>query len=223
MRLVHISDTHGKHDAVKVPPCDVLIHSGDCTDDIGMASLRSFLTWFERQPAKRKILVAGNHDGAFEKWPESARKMVEVLSPSTTYLQDFGCEIDGVKFWGSPIQPEFCNWYFNRKRGHDIKKHWDLIPDGVDVLITHGPAAGLRDVSGFDNESCGCQDLRDALVRVHPSFHLFGHIHHGYGEVKLFNVGYGLTQCYNSSICNERYAPVNKPHEFEIAPKTLAA
>lgn len=29
LKIVHISDTHGKHEQVKVPPCDILIHTGD--------------------------------------------------------------------------------------------------------------------------------------------------------------------------------------------------
>lgn len=46
--------------------------------------------------------------------------------------------IDGLKIWGSPIQHEFFNWAFNRKRGKEIKKHWDLIPSDTNILITHG-------------------------------------------------------------------------------------
>lgn len=217
MKIVHISDTHGYHDHVKVSPCDVLVHSGDCTNDAGRASLRSFLTWFERQPAKNKILVAGNHDWAFQKWPELARAMVAEAAPSVAYLEDSGVSIDGINFWGSPYQPEFCNWAFNLPRGPELKRHWDMIPNSTDVLITHGPAYGLRDKSGFGGELCGCKDLYDALLRVHPAYHLFGHIHHSYGEVTL-DLGLGQRiKCLNSSICNEAYNPVNAPHEFEIS------
>jgi len=55
-----------------------------------------------------------------------------------------GTTIEDLKFWGSPVQPEFFNWAFNRERGEDICKHWDLIPDDTDILITHGPAFGIH-------------------------------------------------------------------------------
>ncbi len=61
------------------------------------------------------------------------------------YLNDSGCEIEGVRFWGSPIQPEFGNLAFNRKRGEDIKEHWDLIPLNTDILITHGSPYSILD------------------------------------------------------------------------------
>lgn len=216
MNATHLSDTHTKHESVKLNPCDILIHSGDFCGDAGRASMRSFLLWFEKQDAKHKILVAGNHDEALEKWPDLARAMIKEIAPSVTYLQDSGCEIKGVRFWGSPYQPEFCNWAFNLPRGPELKRHWDMIPSETDVLVTHGPAYGLRDVSGFDNKHCGCRDLYEALLRVEPQFHLYGHIHHSYGSVRLVSDQGRVTQCYNSSVCDEKYMPVNKPHEFEI-------
>jgi hypothetical protein len=42
--------------------------------------------------------------------------------PTVIYLNDSGVEIDGLKFWGSPVQPYFHNWAFNRI-GDDICKH----------------------------------------------------------------------------------------------------
>lgn len=39
-------------------------------------------------------------------------------------------------------QPVFCDWGFNLKRGQPIQEKWDLIPDDIDILITHGPPIG---------------------------------------------------------------------------------
>ncbi|WP_199698433.1 hypothetical protein, partial [Deinococcus cavernae] len=47
-------------------------------------------------------------------------------------------------FWGSPVTPFFCNWAFNRHED-EIGRHWAMIPDDVDVLVTHGPAQGILD------------------------------------------------------------------------------
>lgn len=215
MRLVFISDTHGLHDHVRVPPADVLVHAGDFTNDIGQKSLREFLIWFERQPAPVKILVGGNHDGALEKWPDLARAMIAEYSPSAIYLQDSGCEIDGVKFWGSPMTPTFFDWFFNRNRGAQIKRHWDMIPDDTDVLITHGPARDILDLT-MDGTREGCGDLRDAVARVRPKVHVFGHFHGAQGSVVLNHVDGSITHCFNASICSEAYKPVNAPHQFTL-------
>tara|TARA_Y100000296_G_C5174834_1_gene259491 strand:- start:2061 stop:2591 length:531 start_codon:yes stop_codon:yes gene_type:complete len=65
---------------------------------------------------------------------------IELLrSCGIKYLNDSSITIDGIKFWGSPIQPWFHDWAFNRKRGNEIRKHWELIPTNTDVLLTHGP------------------------------------------------------------------------------------
>lgn len=215
MKFVLISDTHGLHDHVQVPPCDILIHAGDCTTDAGRQSLREFLQWFERQPAKYKILIAGNHDWAFEKWPDLARLMVKEVAPSVTYLQDSPYEIEGIKFWGSPVSPRFFDWAFNRDRGADIKRHWDMIPDDVDVLITHGPPYGILDFSGYDDGTdrhVGCKDLLETLKRLKPKLHVHGHIHHSYGALKIEN-----TMHVNPTICNEAYYPVNVPIIWEYS------
>lgn len=218
-RIVCLSDTHGMHEKVHVPDGDLLIHAGDCTDDLGQFSLRSFLKWFEAMPHKKKIFIAGNHDGAFELWPAAAEAMVKEIAPSVIYLQDSGCEIEGLKFWGSPVTPSFCNWHFNRDRGEKIAAHWKNIPNDTDILITHGPARypnSKLDVSGFDNEKVGCRDLYEYFNIIKPRLHVFGHIHHGYGTQTFIHDDGEKSILVNASICNERYEPINKPWIFEI-------
>jgi len=222
-KLVFISDTHGEHDRVRVPPCDILVHSGDCTNDIGQRSLREFLKWLHRQPCEHSILVAGNHDGAFEKWPDLAKAMVGETSPRTHLLQDSGVEINGIKFWGSPYTPSFMEWYFMRDMGDKIKRHWDFIPGDTDVLVTHGPPFGFLDKSNNWNESTGkkwddclgCRDLLEAMYRVRPMVHAFGHIHGGYGwDIYIDDDGHRTT-LVNASQMNENYQMVNQPIVFD--------
>lgn len=216
MRLALISDTHGKHLNVRVPDGDVLIHAGDCTDDIGQASLRRFLTWFESQPHKYKLFIAGNHDGAFEKWPDKAQQMVKDVAPNCTYLQEMGVIIEGVKFYGMPHTPEFCNWYFNVPRDK-MFKHTSLIPGDTDVLITHGPPFGILDVSGFDKQKVGCRALYEDMQRVKPDVHVFGHIHHSYGHHAFIHDDGYKTMCVNASICDEGYNPTRQPFIWELS------
>ena len=130
-----------------------------------------------------------------------------------TYLQDSGVEIDGIKFWGSPVTPPFMQWAFMRKPDK-IVLHWDAIPDDTDVLITHGPAKGTGDFvynRWNDSGHRGCDDLLLALHRVNPQFHIYGHVHEGYGKYEIFN-----TFSYNVSSLNARYKCTNEPVIFEV-------
>jgi len=53
-------------------------------------------------------------------------------------LQDSGVTVEGLKFWGSPVNSILGEeWAFGRERGSAICKHWNQIPESTDVLITH--------------------------------------------------------------------------------------
>lgn len=209
MKIVCISDTHLMHlrHKVKVPHGDVLIHAGDATFRGTKEEIQAFSSWFSGLPHKHKIFVPGNHDLGFERAPQLASAL---LPGRTSVLIDSMIEINGVKFWGSPYQPEFMGWGFNCPRGEALRVHWDLIPEGIDVLITHSPPYGIGDVVPR-GEHVGCEDLRDAVVRAKPKLHVFGHIHHSYGVYTP-----GVTKFVNASICNEEYLPVNKPVVCEV-------
>lgn len=209
-RIICISDTHGLHDQVKVPNGDILICAGDVTDDPGQASLRMFLKWFNNHPHPIKILIAGNHDWAFEKWPKQARDMVSEYAPNVKYLEDESFESDGIKFHGSPVSPRFYDWAFNRDRGPDIQRHWDMIPDDTQVLITHGPPMGILDETTHGKGGhFGCSNL-DSTIRErlkNLKLHVFGHFHGPGGKVEMRD---GVMYV-NASVVNEKYRVVNQP------------
>jgi Icc-related predicted phosphoesterase len=164
-----------------LPGGDVLIHAGDVCNRGTAAEALDFMNWFSNQNYAYKIFIAGNHDFYFEKEPIAA--IQSLLPENVFYLNDSGITIEGISFWGSPITPEFHNMAFNRKRGIDIAKHWDLIPPDTDVLITHGPAYGILDKT-FQNWYVGCTDLLARIEEIKPQYHIFGHIHEGFGLVE---------------------------------------
>jgi Icc-related predicted phosphoesterase len=200
-----MSDTHGYHRRISVPPGEVLIHAGDFTHT-SHNDLIDFDEWLAELPHPFKILVAGNHDRCFEDRPTWARANLV----SAIYLQDQAHVIGGVKFYGSPWQPAFCNWAFNLERGKPLREKWDLIPNDVDVLITHGPPAHMCDLNSR-GKRVGCADLREADLRIQPKFHVFGHNHEGYGIEKDEHTTY-----INASICTAFYSPTNAPIVFEV-------
>lgn len=121
--------------------------------------------------------------------------------------------IDGVTFWGSPWQPEFCDWAFNLPCGEPLAAKWRLIPTGTDVVITHGPVYGHGDYTSMGMR-CGCKDLLHELQeRVRPQYQVCGHIHEGYG---VSTDGKG-TAYLNASTCTHGYNPTNPPLVFDVA------
>lgn len=204
MKFVAISDTHNQHDKLKLPEGDVIIHAGDITGRGSTNEVFAFLEWFKMLDYKRKIFIAGNHDWFFENSEETNFEGV-------TYLNDSGIKIDNINIWGSPVQPEFNNWAFNRNRGDQINKHWQLIPENTDLLITHGPPFGHLDMT-TSMQRVGCVDLLKRVTEIKPKFHVFGHIHEAYG-VNKNDLG---TKFINASVLNENYLRVNNPITFEI-------
>jgi len=203
LNLVLISDTHGLHDQLSLPSGDIILHAGDVSSRGTEKEIIEFLDWFKDLNYQHKIFIPGNHDFFFEK--KSPKTIAAIIPPSVTYLNDSGVEIEGVKIWGSPITPWFFDWAFNRQRGTEIKKHWDLIPSDTDILMTHGPVHGILDKT-IAGVAAGCKELLKKIENSNIKLHLSGHIHEGYGERVVNGVRY-----INASVLNVRYRQVNAP------------
>lgn len=178
LTLVLLSDTHNRHRDVTVPPGDVFLYAGDLTNRGQFAVIEDFNSWLGTLPHRHKVVICGNHDLTFERDPDEAQRRIT----NAIYLQDAAVEIEGLKIWGSPWQPRFHDWAFNLDRGEPIAEKWRLIPDDTDILITHGPPAGIMDWT-FREVAVGCADLLARVRQVWPKLHLFGHIHEAAGVV----------------------------------------
>jgi Icc-related predicted phosphoesterase len=209
MRIVAISDTHCMHDRITVPDGDVLVHAGDACGRGETAELKAFTDWMFSQPHMHKVFVPGNHDWDAWRRPKWWRSMFAGLGMHC--LIDDAIELDGVKFYGSPWQPEFCNWAFNLPRGKALAEVWARIPDDTNVLVTHGPPAGILDTVG--DRSCGCHDLRKRVGQLEQlKAHVFGHIHYSAGSRR----GHRNALFVNAAICTETYQPTNDPQVFDV-------
>lgn len=212
MKIVCISDTHLRHKRfpIDVPEADLLIHAGDACLEGTLPEVLQFFEWWKTLKARHKLFVPGNHDWLFQKSPDLARSCV----PSgTILLQDSMAEVEGLKIFGSPWQPEFQNWAFNLPRGLALKEKWKAIPDGIDILVTHGPPMGVLDWSRYGKEHVGCGDLREELHRIRPGLHIFGHIHGDYGTVCRDGIVF-----VNAAVCDEAYIPTHHPIVVEHEP-----
>jgi len=206
IRIVAISDTHGNHWGLEVPDGDILLHAGDMTVRGSIEDVKDFDAFLGQLPHPVKIVIAGNHDFCFERDPEGSAAVLT----NAIYIQDQSVSIEGMHFFGSPWQPWFHDWAFNLRRGSEIRAKWELIPEGIDVLITHGPPHGHGDRT-FRGEIVGCRDLLVVVERIQPRFHIFGHIHEGAGVTANEH-----TTFINASSCNHYFEPVNEPIMFEI-------
>jgi Icc-related predicted phosphoesterase len=208
VRIVAISDTHGQHRKLWIPPGDILVHAGDITWNGDPAEVKDFNAYLGRLPHRHKVVIAGNHDFCFENDPDTTR----ALLTNCIYLQDESVVLEGLRFYGSPWQPWFYDWAFNLPRGAALKAKWDLIPPDTNVLITHGPPAGYGDLTSF-NDHAGCSDLLDTVKRIRPRVHIFGHIHEGAGVIREADTTY-----INASTCDALYQLANKPivYDYEI-------
>lgn len=174
MRIVAVADTHLFHEGLKIPDGDLFIHAGDMCRLGSLREVERAAQWIAEQPHRHKVVIAGNHDWAFADDADAARRVIEDVAH---YLQDQEVTIEGTRIWGSPWQPAFMDWAFNLPRGAALAQKWALIPEGIDVLVTHGPPFGIGDQTSVGPERAGCEDLRRRVLEVRPRLHLFGHIH----------------------------------------------
>jgi len=213
-KILCISDTHDKHNLIPkewLEDADIIIHAGDISNVGGLSEIEYFCEWFSSlSQYKHKIFIAGNHDFGFEDKSIEANEIVRKY-PNITYLQDSSVTVEGLKIYGSPWQPEFFDWAFNLPRnGKQIESKWNAIDADTDILITHGPAWGMLDVTP-GNLRVGCEVLTEKIANSKIRTHICGHIHHSYGEMMR-----DWTHYINAATLNERYEVQNPPIIFEI-------
>ncbi|KAL8856189.1 MAG: hypothetical protein Q9178_007227 [Gyalolechia marmorata] len=192
-----------------LPSADILLHAGDITMAGYIHEYESMVDMLSKADAELKIVIAGNHDVTLDepyyeqigkrKFHRNIGEDLEVVREMWTgakakktgivYL-DEGVRTftlsNGARFtiYASPYQPEFCNFAFPYRRDEDRfnQEAKNPIPDHpkIDILLTHGPPAGILDQTRH-GENVGCEHLLRAVRRCRPRLHCFGHIHEGWG------------------------------------------
>ncbi|KAJ5661550.1 uncharacterized protein N7477_009166 [Penicillium maclennaniae] len=197
--IVCISDTHNTQ--TDVPDGDILIHAGDLTQSGSFQELQGGLDWLRALPHPIKIVIAGNHELFLDSaWDESsgraATERAQLDWGDITYLENDEVTIScpngrQLRVYGSPYSTRHGNWAFQYPRDQDV---WaGSVPDGIDVLITHGPP-----LAHLDLLKLGCPYLLQTLWRVRPRLHVFGHVHEGSGtDLMLFH---GLQEAYEHTV-----------------------
>ena len=173
-----------------------MIHAGDVCDRGNAEQANDFFDWLADLPYEHKLLIWGNHDFDLQ----SDRLLFANPAPDgVSYLDSRSIEINGIAIWGTPTPAN--------KSGEP----YDLIPNDVDLLITHRPPAMILDRSRLKG-SQGSKRLAKRLEKVSPSVHVFGHIHRSYGTLNK-----GPTTFINASLYRSSAKKlVNEPITFEL-------
>jgi Icc-related predicted phosphoesterase len=210
MRIVVVADLHGR--LPEIPKCDVLAVAGDLCPDFGwdadIAQMRQtewlgdeWSKWEQSVPAEHIIATLGNHDWVAA-FPDNCRSRMYV---------DEGVTISGISFWFTPWVAPCGDWNYLADR--DKRRYYfDNVPHKVDVLIMHGPAFGVGDLT-YSNEPAGCREMRDVIQRRQPRFAFFGHIHEGQRYGKEYRLG--GTKLFHTSMWGDNW----KPTVIDIVPK----
>lgn len=140
------------------------------------AQVADFDDWLGELPHPTKIVIPGNHEFYFE---ENEARLHSLLK-NATVLVNGGAEACGLKIWGTPLT-DLYGGAFGRSRPDDRRRIYNEIPSDTDILITHAPPFGVLDRDRPEGPSAGCIELRQAVARVKPLLHVFGHIHASYG------------------------------------------
>lgn len=229
MEITCISDLHGHYPQLEGG--DLLIVAGDLTATDSVLDHMRLQMWLHEQNYKKRIIIAGNHDNRLQKLPFESIKR-QYAETGEDYLCDSGTEFQhkwtdergilcgrNYKIWGSPWTLRFEGMNpncmaFTCETEEEIAQKWALIPDDVDILITHSPPFTIQDMTIEGKQAGSISLMVQHIQRLRPKLWVFGHIHEAYGTDG--NFAWNDTIYVNASHINERYEPVNKPIRIEL-------
>lgn len=193
MRVLHVSDTHGRFPDLPLDGVEVIVHSGDlmpniscqrevectfqphwCAEKEGIFDL-----WRAGRPV---IFCAGNHDFVQPKW--------DGILDCTNKIVEHG----GLRFYGFPYVPAFGDWNWGCS-GEELRARFEpvgrMVNRGdVDVLVCHCPPWGVLDevpcgewFGGDGGKNIGNPALSFWLRhwKRKPLAILCGHVHESHG------------------------------------------
>lgn len=229
MKIFAVSDTHGNLDGLDPSGSDVVVMAGD------IAPLRGwneralvdqvlwmntvFRDWCGRYPNTVFRMIPGNHDlfAAYDdllsavRWPKNAKLLIDNID-----------EVCGLRIYGTPWVPRINGrWAFEENALGFLSRKFAVIPDGIDILLTHTPPKIPHkkvDVSIDRNTPhFGSSELVEALQVCSPRYALCGHIHTGdHKSITLRHSDGRSTVVRNVSRLDEEYKVRYEPFVFEV-------
>lgn len=166
MRILCISDTHGKLPDLAGYEYDLVIHAGDVCGHHPHPRVhpktiedwefqkewlcKKFVPWVDNLKSPI-VMVAGNHDFVFQQYGFlDTIESVNALHPKIIYLKDSVIDYKGVRIAGFPWSKFFFAWAFNLPEDPERSEEAETalyaqIPDDVNIVISHGGMYGILD------------------------------------------------------------------------------
>lgn len=217
MKVIGISDLHGILPEIE-EQADICVICGDISPLLLQTSAKKtqrwfgeeFIPWTEELNCEEVFMIGGNHDMIFQEHEEIVFKNTKI-----TYLRDQLIKYKGYSIYGTPWCSKFGKWAFMLKPDQ-LREKYDLIPEKLDLLITHDVPYGCNDVILEDvhwkGQHLGNPELLLAIRTKKPKNLCCGHLHGSdHTPTKFYDTM--VRQC---SIVNEQYKLTYKPQIFEI-------
>lgn len=147
---------------------------------------QKFIPWINKIDAKHKVIVAGNHDNAFQSMKKEVKNLF--TENGIILLENESVVLDNAVIYGFPYTrpnhnlPRWAYWA-------DEANLKDLFlrncPPNVNVILSHGPIYGILDIDEALSErehlgSTGLAEIWEEHEYRELSHFLFGHVHHSY-------------------------------------------
>ena len=230
MKILATSDMHGNLENLDLSGIDIAFFAGDIAPLRGINAWDAYdqLEWMNSEfhdfcskwPDTSIVFVPGNHD-FFPIIRERFGTKLHghglnlKLAPNAIMLIDRLVEVKGLKVYGTPWVPVISHRWAFEAENDTLKRKFDAIPEGVDVLLTHTPPRfNYLDVSleyGMDSEKFGSHALAEAMLVKQPRMCFCGHIHSGDHRMNVL----GNTQVWNVARVNESYSIAYEPIGLE--------
>ena len=171
MKILCLADTENKalwdfFQKERVQDVDLIISCGDLDP--------SYLEFLESMTNVPLLYVHGNHDDKYDKKPPLGCTCID-----DDVYDHKGLRIMGLG--GSMKYSDKKNMYTEREMEKRIKKlrKKAVLMGGIDILVTHAPAAGYGDLEDLPHKGFEC--FNNLLEEYRPYCMLHGHVHMNYG------------------------------------------
>ncbi len=173
MKILVLADQESKslyeyYKPEKLEGVDLIIACGDLPVE--------YLEFFATMTHVPVLYVLGNHD----RWRGRLRPGGCVCIEDDIYVFQ-GVRILGLGGSMCYIPGADGQYTENQMRRRILKLWWKFLHHrGIDILVTHAPAADIHDLPDLPHRGFRC--FRDLLDQYHPKLFVHGHVHATYGN-----------------------------------------
>jgi Icc-related predicted phosphoesterase len=173
MKLLLVSDREESYiwdhfDASRFADVDFIVSCGDLK-----AEYLSFLVTMINKPL---FYVPGNHDRPYLKHPPEGCECIDGKLAEYMGLRMLGL---GGSMRYNQNEFQYTEEEMQARVNKLMPRIW--LRHGIDILVTHAPAAGVDD--GQDLCHTGFKCFTNLIDRYKPAYHLHGHNHLEYGKI----------------------------------------